>query len=99
MSCVCCWLAENIVSIVSYVVVFVKAACAMRMDKDTHLSTYLVCAPCVVAFVSCENADKLPVSVSGFIEVSCALAWTRYTPRYMPSECPVCRGLCCMCEC
>ena len=63
------------------------------------LGACLVYAPCVVAFVAYENVDKFSIYVPDFIEVSSARAWTRYTPQYMPSEPPVCRCLCCMCEC
>ena len=64
----------------------------MGMDKGTHLSTCLVYAPCVLAFVACENANRFSVYVPGFIEVSYARAWTTYAPQYMPCGRLVCRG-------
>ena len=33
----------------------------MVMDEGTHLSTCLVYAACVIAFVACVNADKFSV--------------------------------------
>ena len=70
--------------------------------RGTSFSTCRVYAPYVVAFVACENADKFSVYVPDFIEVSCAPAWTRHAPWYMPCAavvCLVCRGLSCMRQC
>ena len=50
--------------------------------------------PCVVAFVAFENADKFSVYVPDFIEVSCARAWTRQAPWYVPCASAACI-LCC----
>ena len=52
--------------------------------RCTRLGTCLVYTPCFMAFVACENADKISVYVLHFIEVSCARAWTRQAPWYMP---------------
>ena len=71
----------------------------MGMDEGTHLSTCLVYAVCVMAFVACVNADEFFCYVLHFIKVGCARAWTRHAPRYMPSERRMCYGLCCMYEC
>ena len=62
--------------------------------RGTGLGTCLVYAPCVMAFVACENADKFSVYVLHFIEVSCARAWTRQAPWYVPcasAACILCR--------
>ena len=48
-----------------------------RHGRGASFNTCRVYAPYVVAFVACENADKFFVYVPDFIEVSCALAWTR----------------------
>ena len=62
--------------------------------RCTRLDTCLVYIPCVVAFVACENADRFSVYVLHFIEVSCARAWTRQAPWYVPcalAACILCR--------
>ena len=69
--------------------------------RCTRLGTCLVYTPCFVAFVACENADKFSVYVLHFIEVSCARAWTRQAPWYVPcasAACILCR-VCSMCLC
>ena len=33
----------------------------MVMDEGTHLSTCLVYAMCIIAFVACVNSDEFPV--------------------------------------
>ena len=60
----------------------------------THLGTCLVYTSCVVAFVACEDADKFSVYVLHFVKVSCARAWTRQAPWYVPcasAACTLCR--------
>ena len=57
MSCVCCWLAESIVSIVSYVLIFIKAGCAWAWTR-ARTSTN---AECIMDFVACVNTDVFSV--------------------------------------
>ena len=62
--------------------------------RYTRLGTCLVYTPSFVAFVACEHANKFSVYVLHFIEVSCARAWTRQAPWYVPcalAACILCR--------
>ena len=40
---------------------FCSSRLCMGVDKGTHLSTCLVYATCVMAFVACVNADEFSV--------------------------------------
>ena len=42
----------------------------MGMDEGTHLGTCLVYAPCVMAFVACENADKFFIYVLHLLKLA-----------------------------
>ena len=56
------------------------------------LGTCLVYALCVVAFVTCENADKFSVYVPDFIKVRlCTGMDEAHAPQYMPSARATCR--------
>ena len=55
--------------------------------RGQRLGTYLVLEPCVSCVMSLQH-------VSVFDCASCAQAWARHAPQYVPSVFCVCRGHC-----